>query len=500
MKKLILSLLIALLSIPAFSSSLVTVVSPNGGENWTIGCPYAITWISSNTAGALKIELYKDNAFCMTICSQVPASMTSYTWIPPVSLIPASTYKVKISLLASSATGYDFSDGNFSINGGTLTVVSPNGGEVWQKASTHLITWTGNICDNVRIELWKGGVFNLLITPSTPSNGSFTWAIPAATVSGNDYKIKIMSVNTVAGTTSTVFDFSDANFSIGTTPLTVISPNGGEMWYVGGTYPITWIDATAEYVRIELWKGGALNSVICNSTAGPFNWVIPATVGTGNDYKIKVIGLSSSASYDFSDNNFSILQGSFIIVTSPNGGETWLKGTTRIITWLDNITWNVRIELWKGGAYYSLINASTPSTGSCYWAIPATLPSGNDYKVRVLAVSNTGSAPLSDFSDNNFTINGPNPTPVGTTFGSIKVFPNPGSNLLHVQFGEWSETGIELEIVDFVGNRMLNQPVAEVKGNETVDLNSSTLPDGNYIIMVKKDNSIIYRNNLLIRH
>ena len=489
------------LTVPAFNVSALTVVSPNGGETWTIGCAYAIQWLPDNTAGTVKIELFNNNVFCLTICPQVPPTMTTYTWVPPVSLVPGNAYKVKISSLTSAA-GFDFSDGNFTINQGSIMVTSPNGGETWQKGSTHQVLWTDNICDNVRIELWKGGTYNSLITASTLSNGSFTWAIPNVNtlVPGSDYKIKVLSVSNVAGTTGTVFDFSDANFTIGAAPtLIVVTPNGGENWYGGGTYSITWIDAIAEPVRIELWKGGSLNSTITASATGPFSWTIPSATVPGTDYKVKVIGLTTSASFDFSDNNFSISQGSFITVTSPNGGEVWAKGSTHIITWLDNISWNVRVELWKGGAYHSLINASTPSTGSCYWAIPATIAAGADYKVKIYAVSNSGTT-LFDFSDNNFTIVGPTPSPAVTPSAGVKTYPNPCNNLLNVKFQEGTGSAVVVEVLNFYGNLLLHQEAGSVTADETMELNTSNLPEGNYLLVVKSGGNIVSRNNILIRH
>jgi len=390
MKKIYPYFLLLLIALPVIAQSSVMVITPNGGENWIIGCPNTIQWISS-TPVTVKIELYKNGVFYMTICNQVPATQNSYIWTPPYSVIPGNTFKVKVTCLSGNTSGYDFSNANFSINLGTITVVSPNGGEIWQIGSTYQILWTDNICENVRIELWKGGILNTVISASTPSTGLFTWTIPNTNtiVPGNDYKIKIQSVAMNSGSTNIVYDFSDANFTINTGCITVLVPNGGENWIAGNSYAIAWIDCVSENVRIELWKGGMYNSLICNSgpANGTFLWTIPAATVAGNDYKVKVIGLTSSGNFDFSDNNFTISQGYFITVTSPNGGEIWIRGTTRIITWLDNIPYNVRIELWKGGAYNSLISASTPSNGSCYWAIPATQQPGIDYKVKIMAIS-----------------------------------------------------------------------------------------------------------------
>jgi hypothetical protein len=406
MKKLFLSLLVVFIITPSFSFGSIVVITPNGGENWIMGCPYAIQWVTTSPT-QVKIELYKStNAaliFCMTICSMVPANMTSYTWIPPSTLIPGNIYKVKISSLTNTG-GFDFSNNNFAINSGTITVVSPNGGETWYKGSAYQILWTDNICTNVRIELWKGGVFNYSITASTPSNGAFTWTIPNnnTLVPGNNYKVKIMSV---------------AN-------------------------------------------SGASNVV-----------------------------------YDFSDNFFTISGGYFITVTSPNGGEVWVRGTTRIITWQDNVPWNVKIELWKGGVYNSLITASTPSNGSCYWAIPATIPSGNDYKIRITAMASNAS--LFDFSDNNFSIIGVAPAASIFDENIIKIYPNPCTNILHIKFLDDSESPVTIDILNMKGELVMQQSLRNFTNNETIDLNTSGLQTGTYLVVVRKDNEIIYRSNFI---
>ncbi len=90
-----------------------------------------------------------------------------------------------------------------------ITVTSPNGGENWQQGTQHAITWGDNISENVKIELFKGGIYNSIITASTPSDGSFNWDIPGSQTTGSDYSTKITSV-----TSSTVYDFSDSYFTV----------------------------------------------------------------------------------------------------------------------------------------------------------------------------------------------------------------------------------------------------------------------------------------------
>src|SRR5262249_1182138 len=49
-----------------------------------------------------------------------------------------------------------------------------------------------------------------------------------------------------------------------------------------------------------------------------------------------------------------------ITVTSPNGREKWIKGTTRTVTWTGNVAGNVKIILTNGGTNAATIASSTP--------------------------------------------------------------------------------------------------------------------------------------------
>ncbi|MDP1622827.1 MAG: Ser-Thr-rich GPI-anchored membrane family protein [Bacteroidales bacterium] len=512
MKKLILLLISVFFTVQIFSqSAVVQVITPNGGENWTIGCPSVIHWISSNTAGPVKIELFKSGNFYMTIASQVPAGINTFTWIPPFNTISGNDFKVKITCITSVA-GFDFSDGNFSINMGTLTVGSPNGGETWVKGTMHPILWTDNICDNVRIELWKGGVFNSVIAASVPSNGSFNWVIPNVNtlVPDNDYKVKIMSLANATGTTSTVHDFSDNNFTIlpgqNTSQITIITPNGGENWIIGCPSVIHWVTTTAATgsVKIELFKNNLYYKTIASQVpagVSSFTWIVPYSVVPGNNYKVKVSSLTNTTGFDFSDNDFTIHLGN-ITVGSPNGGETWVKGTMHPILWTDNICDNVRIELWKGGVFNSVIAASVPSTGTFHWMIPnvTTLVPGNDYKVKIMSLSLAGSTTnmVFDFSDNDFTIAGGSPVLMSRMSDNIIVFPNPFSTELYVNVAEASDSPVTFEIVNINGGLILLQTSESMAENETVRLNTSAIPNGKYLLIVKKGTKVISSHQIFL--
>jgi len=97
----------------------------------------------------------------------------------------------------------------------------------------------------------------------------------------------------------------------------------------------------------------------------------------------------------------------YITLISPNGGETWAKGSTQILQWKSSPDINmVYIKLRKGsdtypgteGAIGGVGNAGT-NPGSHQWTIPTTLPDGNDYAIRIVdekgAVYDDSDAPFS---------------------------------------------------------------------------------------------------------
>lgn len=91
-----------------------------------------------------------------------------------------------------------------------ITVISPNGGEIWAKGSIHTIKWSSiGAGDYAKIELLKGGYVNKVISSSTPNDGSYSWTISALQAYGTDYKIRITSISK-----PTIKDTSNYNFKI----------------------------------------------------------------------------------------------------------------------------------------------------------------------------------------------------------------------------------------------------------------------------------------------
>lgn len=107
---------------------------------------------------------------------------------------------------------------------------------------------------------------------------------------------------------------------------------------------------------------------------------------------------------------------SSLTLTSPNDGETLVRGTAHTITWdyTGSPGASIRIDLLRNGAFNRTIATSAPigngGSGSFTWNIPLAIPLDNTYRIRIRSVENNA---IEDISDSNFSISQP--------FGSFTV-------------------------------------------------------------------------------
>ena len=293
---------------------------------------------------------------------------------------------------------------------GALAVTSPNGGEAWDRGTTQTITWSssGAVGPSVAIELYSNGTFTRALASATPDDGSYDWNIPLGEPLGSTYRVRIYSVGDPS-----ISDFSDGTFSITGTAvpgtITVTAPNGGETWDRGTTQTITW-GSTGDIgltVEIRLYKGGAFVRTLAASVlnTGSHDWDITPSEPVGTDYTVRVNSVSDPTILDFSDGDFTIVEPpppGTITVTAPNGGESWVQGSTQDITWSSTGSPGpqVAIDLYDGGVFARTIVNPTSNDGLFAWSIPVDEPVGS-YTVRIRSVSVPA---VADVSDGDFDI------------------------------------------------------------------------------------------------
>ncbi|MBV6422113.1 MAG: hypothetical protein DAHOPDDO_03402 [Ignavibacteriaceae bacterium] len=187
---------------------LVTVNVPNGGENWIENSQHNITW-SSQTIANVKIEYSTDNGTSwISIVASIPASGGSYNWTVPST--PSTQCLVRISDASNSAI-YDLSNAAFTISASnpTITVTVPNGGEIWEGNTNHLIRWTRQEVSVVKIEYStnNGSTWIVVIAARPAAFGSYNWTVP--NTPSTQCLVRISDTSNTS-----VNDISDSTFTI----------------------------------------------------------------------------------------------------------------------------------------------------------------------------------------------------------------------------------------------------------------------------------------------
>jgi len=403
-------------------ASLITVVSPNGGENWEAGSTHSITWASENVDN-VKLDYSIDNGDTWsTIVSSTPGNIGDYNWTVP-DILPSNFCYVRISD-ASNPNDYDESDNPFSISSPqnpTVEVISPNGSEDWIVGSTHQILWSSEYIENIKISYsTNNGNSWPVIEASVPaSSGSYEWVIP--NTPSTECLVMVTNVDN-----ENISDHSGGMFTISipqTSTITVVSPNGGEHWVVGSTKQINWVSFDVIDVKIEYSvNNGTSCDVIVNSVSstGIYNWFIPDIVST--QCLVKISEVNNPNVNDISNQVFTISTEQLVQLTliTPNGGEEWIIGSTYTAKWSSENVDNIGIEYStdNGTSWLMVISSINANAGEYDWTIPNT--SSADCLVKISDRINSN---IYDESDQTFAI-------IIPTAAITLISPNGGSIIM----------------------------------------------------------------------
>jgi len=288
-----------------------------------------------------------------------------------------------------------------------ITILRPNGGEVWAVGETDTIRWrSDNFTGDVNISVNRSYPYGFWqnIATNVPGTGEYSWQATAPT--STQARIRVL-----AASDPTLGDTSDGDFTILPTRILVEYPNGGESWCAGQTETITWRGAhLGGTVTISLnrnFPSGPWQTLFSNISNDEHEaWVVSGTASTAA--RIRVVSDSDPSRRDSSDGNFTIIS-PCIDVTSPTGGETWAIGETHAITWTaGGLAGNVEIAVNRNypAAAWETIFANTANDGMQNWVV-AGFPSFRN-RIRVKSVSDPN---VYAISESDFWIIQPNEAP-----------------------------------------------------------------------------------------
>jgi hypothetical protein len=184
---------------------IITVTSPNGGETWLGESVHAITWSHTSVTGNVTLEASIDNGATWTVVSANTANDGTESWTVPN--VGTTQARVRVTSV-NNPTVSDTSNTVFTLAPVTLTITSPNGGEVWDAGSAHTITWTStNVSEQVRLEYSPdGGATWIVLAASTANDGTEPWTLPTAVTTQGRVRVTALSGSPT--------DSSNAEFTI----------------------------------------------------------------------------------------------------------------------------------------------------------------------------------------------------------------------------------------------------------------------------------------------
>jgi hypothetical protein len=277
---------------------LITVTSPNGGETLQRDSNYSIEWKSPMLSyNIFDISLIPYQAPC-------PPGMACILSMP----VPYTIAK------SYNGTSYSWNVGKVQeatriVNDGSYYIqICQSGTSICDKSDNYFKIATPSVTtQTLSVERTGTGKGSVISSPTPGINcGSdcsetFT-SSPTVTLYAqpevNSTFAGWSGCNTASGVTCVVFMNGNkavtATFT-STVPqqsITVISPNGGEQWQTGRSYPITWnatnLPSSAQ-IRIELIKDNYSVLTLAQTTNdGTEPWAVPTNITLGSDYKIKV--------------------------------------------------------------------------------------------------------------------------------------------------------------------------------------------------------------------
>ncbi|MCW3083969.1 MAG: hypothetical protein JWP12_1335 [Bacteroidetes bacterium] len=388
------------------SSPVITVTAPNTALTYYVANTYTITWSNTTLSGPnVKLEYSIDNGASWITIVAATNNVNSYNWTVPNT--PSTQCLVKVSDAASPAT-FDVSNVDFTIASQFIIVTSPNGGENFQGCSSQTITWNrGGTVNNAKIEysLDGGATWTTIVASYNAGAGtscSYTWGTVPNTPSTNCL-IRVTDVSVPTATDVSNFPFS----IIQNTAIIVNTPNGGEIWQVGGpTQNITWAavgTSTNLTIQYSTDNGATWNTITttANAASGTYPWTIPNTPST--QCLVKIFDASNTCKFDVSNATFTISPPTPVItVTAPNTAVTYYVANAYNINWtsayLSSSFVKIEYSIDNGASWISIV-ASVANSGSYTWTVPNT-PSTQ----CLVRVSEFGNPSVNDISNVDFTI------------------------------------------------------------------------------------------------
>ncbi|MEG0917670.1 MAG: M12 family metallo-peptidase, partial [Myroides sp.] len=179
------------------------------------------------------------------------------------------------------------------------------------------------------------------------------------------------------------------------------------------------------------------------------------------------------------------------VITSPNNNPSttepiWFMGSTKTITWnvagttannINTADVNILVST-DNGLTYTTLAANVSNNGSATVTIPTNLTSTYEARIKIEAVGN-----IFYTVSKKFTLWDPNLSTEKVTLDNLKIYPNPTTSILNIEFSTTDIEKVKFDIFDLNG-RLIKTVSQENSNQVNQQINVDNLQTGTYILVI----------------
>ncbi|HVK40550.1 MAG TPA: hypothetical protein VNA88_18610 [Candidatus Kapabacteria bacterium] len=382
-----------------FNGGGIVMTRPVGGETYLGGAsvPFQFTL---NRSMPVHIDFSTDGGATWSIIGNY--NLTPGTWSGSYTTPDIATTRAMFRVMNSASAVEGDTSGTFSLFQPTVTIVAPNGGEILFQSDNYSIRWMStDIPFGALVALdystdngasWTEIATNLT-SANSPAINSYNWIVPAAQTTQALVRVRMLA--------KPVSDVSNATFSIRKS-MNLLSPNGGEQWFVGETEWVHWSVNRVNKLNVEYsTDNGTTWLTLANGVRAfidSLRVIVPNTPTT--QALVRIVNAEQPQFTERSAATFSILS-TALTITSPNGGEKYEQSQPVTVTWDAFINETpLRLEYTSNGVNWETIATGISSGSESYTFTPPAFPT-KLARVRLIV---EGREMLGDASNGTFEI------------------------------------------------------------------------------------------------
>jgi len=433
------------------------VIIPQGGERWSIGSTVQVEWLLAD-AETVDLKLVADDDTEYVIVEAID-NTGHFQWVLSEDVTTGNSQVLQVVSSEDDAVSVESTAINIQEQAEAETfqgnrqeydedlsdrarVYQPGEGEVIRVGDQGfiLVGWDDVdnwLLDEVKIELREHGG-TVLDEDTQTITASYDWQLDDSQCEDTACYFRINSTQHSDRVVTSGY-FTVAGDDVETTAAEAVDcGNDAEVedkvFELGGELIVNWTDEAetlGQDLRIELYKGGRYYRLISErelaSAGNALSWTIPHTVVEGVDYTVRVSSRTDGTVFGFSD-AFQIdsprEEDDLVTmeVSTPDTETEWeeMDGTTVTIEWQDNENNedllfigrpdDVKLVLYKSERRFKTIFSASLTNSEVLsyvnqpethdWDLLNTIPSGDDYSLRVLSADG-GAGDETDYADSS---------------------------------------------------------------------------------------------------